>query len=192
LKTEKTDRRVKYTKTALKQSLLQLLSDRPIGKITIKDICETADISRGTFYIHYQDQYDLLRQIQNEMDEDIKSTLRKKLANPSDNKEVPTEILICIAEQSALCKILFSDYGDAAFLKKIMYNAHDQFIDEWKTKVGQADIEQLNRFYIFTANGIAAVVLDWLQSGMKETPREIALFIENVIRCGLSAFVSAI
>ena len=187
MKSEKPDRRVQYTKMVLKQSLLELMVENPISKITIKDLCDLADVNRGTFYTHYSDQYDLLHQIQDEMDRDIKAALTK---NPSDALTVIVEILNCIAAQSSLCKILFSDYGDAAFIKKIMYNAHDQFIDEWKTKVKSIDTQLLNRFYIYTANGISAVIQDWLQNGMNESPQEIASFIEKSISNGLSAFLN--
>ena len=141
IKPEKPDRRVQYTKMVLKQSLLELMAERPISKITIKELCDSADVNRGTFYTHYNDQYDLLRQIQDEMDRDIKATLAK---TPADSLTAIAEILNCIAAQSSLCKILFSEYGDTAFIKKIMYNAHDQFIDEWRTKVRPADVHLLN------------------------------------------------
>jgi AcrR family transcriptional regulator len=63
---EKLDRRVKYTKKVLKESLVEILEKKNIDKITIKEICEKADINRSTFYTHYYDQYDLLHQIENE------------------------------------------------------------------------------------------------------------------------------
>ena len=189
MKSGKPDRRVQYTKMVLKQGLLELMADRPISRITIKDICDLADVNRGTFYTHYNDQYDLLRQIEDDLDAEIKATITK---GHSESSDVTEEILSSIAAQNSLCKILFSEYGDAAFLKKIMYNAHDQFIDEWKAKIQPADIHLLNRFYIYTANGIAAIIQDWLQSGMNESPKEIAAFIEKSINHGLSSFVGGI
>lgn len=192
MKGEKPDRRVKYTKMVLKQSLLELMADRPIGKVTIKDICELADVNRGTFYKHYNDQYDLLNEIQDELDFEIKATLEKRLTDSSSGTEIIKEIFFCIAAQSSLCKVLCSDYGDGEFLKKLMFNAHDQFIEEWKTKLKQADIKQLDKFYTYTANGIIAVAQEWLQKGIDESPEEIALFIEKTTNYGLSSFVSNI
>ena len=189
---EKVDRRVKYTKMVLKQSLLELLADRPIGQVTIKDLCDLADVNRGTFYKHYSDQYGLLNEIQDELDSDIRATLEKKLDDSSSGAEIIKEIFRCIAAQSSLCKVLCGDYADGEFLKKLMYIAHDQFIEEWKTKLKQADIKQLDRFYTYTANGIIAVAQDWLQSGMNESPEEIALFIEKTTNYGLSSFVNDI
>ena len=60
MRTKKDDRRVRYTKMVLKDSLLKLLSEKDISRITIKEICDGADVNRATFYAHYADQYDLL------------------------------------------------------------------------------------------------------------------------------------
>lgn len=46
------DRRKKYTRMVLKESLMELLKNKPISNITIKEICEEADINRSTFYSH--------------------------------------------------------------------------------------------------------------------------------------------
>ena len=187
---EKPDRRVKYTKMVLKQSLLELIANCPISKVTIKEICDLADVNRGTFYKHYNDQYHLLDDIQSELDAEMRATIEKRLTISSSSVDIILETIRCMAAQSSLCKILCSDYGDGEFLKKLMYTAHDQFIEEWKTKLKKANIKQLDRFYTYTANGIVAVVQEWLQSGMDETPEEIAAFIEKSINYGLSYFVN--
>ena len=72
-KQKKEDRRVKYTKMVLKESLIDLLSQKDISAITIKQICEEADVNRTTFYTHYADQYDLLRQIEDELLQNLKA-----------------------------------------------------------------------------------------------------------------------
>ncbi|MBP5168957.1 MAG: TetR/AcrR family transcriptional regulator, partial [Oscillospiraceae bacterium] len=63
---ENLDTRVRYTKSVLKESLLQLLKDKPITKVTIKELCETAKLNRGTFYLHYNEPNDVLREIEKE------------------------------------------------------------------------------------------------------------------------------
>ena len=55
-----------YTQKALRDSLIELMQKKPISKITIKELCENADINRTTFYAHYTDQYDLLKHIEDE------------------------------------------------------------------------------------------------------------------------------
>ncbi|MCS0542790.1 TetR/AcrR family transcriptional regulator, partial [Aeromonas veronii] len=67
----KLDRRKQYTRMVLKGSLMKLLKEKPIATITVKEICEVADINRSTFYAHYSDQFDLLKKIEEEIIEDM-------------------------------------------------------------------------------------------------------------------------
>lgn len=60
---KKTDARVRYTQKVLKDSLLRLLEKKPINKITVKEVCELAELNRATFYAHYTDCFALLESI---------------------------------------------------------------------------------------------------------------------------------
>ncbi len=52
-----------FTKIAIQQSFLRLLSQRPITKITVKDIVEDCGINRNSFYYHFQDLPQLLETV---------------------------------------------------------------------------------------------------------------------------------
>ncbi|MBQ6035886.1 MAG: TetR family transcriptional regulator, partial [Lachnospiraceae bacterium] len=58
------DTRVRYTKEVLKKALLDLLKTKPISKVTIKELCEAAGLNRGTFYLHYYEPNDVLKEIE--------------------------------------------------------------------------------------------------------------------------------
>ena len=49
---KKTDRRILKTKRALRESLLYLLKEQPIQKISVSRLCEKSDINRSTFYTY--------------------------------------------------------------------------------------------------------------------------------------------
>ena len=104
------DRRVKYTKMVLKESFIELLEKKDISQITIKEICEDADINRATFYAHYNDQYDLMSKIENEMLDNIKAHLGE--FNQKDenlNVVMLTEkIFEYLKGNSRLCKLLLT------------------------------------------------------------------------------------
>lgn len=61
------DRRVRKTQSAIKKAFIQLLKQKDLDHITIHDITEAADINRGTFYLHYEDKYDLLEKMEMNM-----------------------------------------------------------------------------------------------------------------------------
>ena len=75
MRESKDDRRVKYTKMVIKESFINLLEKKDLSRITVKEICEDADINRATFYSHYTDVYDLLRKIENELLENVNAQL---------------------------------------------------------------------------------------------------------------------
>ena len=63
----KTDARIRYTQRILKESLLTLLKQKPINKITVKEVCERAELNRATFYAHYSDCFALLESIEEDL-----------------------------------------------------------------------------------------------------------------------------
>lgn len=56
----KVDRRILKTQEALKKALIDLMSEKNFDDITIQDLSDRANVSRGTIYLHYLDKYDLL------------------------------------------------------------------------------------------------------------------------------------
>ena len=81
-----TDRRVKYTKMVLKNSLIKLMQEKPISRITIKAICEDADVNRSTYYSHYQDQFDQLNRIEMEFIDGINEYLDSLAENSAPKR----------------------------------------------------------------------------------------------------------
>ena len=59
-------RRTRYTRRAMQDALIELLRDQPLGSITVKALCERADVNRSTFYAHYTSIEDLLHDIEDE------------------------------------------------------------------------------------------------------------------------------
>lgn len=58
------NQRVRLSKAMLKNSLLELLQEKPLSKISVLEICERAQINRTTFYKYYGSQTDLLDEIE--------------------------------------------------------------------------------------------------------------------------------
>ena len=65
------DRRIRYTRYALQNALIACMQQKPFNRITVREICETADINRSTFYMHYKDIYELLDEIEEQVYQEI-------------------------------------------------------------------------------------------------------------------------
>ena len=74
------DLREKKTKRSINNAFLQIRSKKPLEKITVKELCELAEISKATFYLHYRDIYDLSDKLQHQTVKD----LFKFIENPKD------------------------------------------------------------------------------------------------------------
>ena len=183
------DRRIKYTKMVLKESLLKLMEVKPIGKIQIKEICDLADVNRGTFYTYYNDQFDLLRQVQDEFAAEVKELQEKRQAKGMDTLEMITELVGYFSGQLPLCKILFGANGGGELINKLMSGAYDSFIKGWRQKLKDQSDRQLEMLYVFISNGAAAIIRNWVLGDMKETPQEVARFILQISNYGSSSFV---
>ena len=182
MKVKKEDRRVKYTKMVLKKSLINLLSKKDISSITIKQICEDADINRATFYTHYTDQFDLLRKIENEFLENIKVNISQFKLRKADAAlvEMMEKIFEYIKDNADLCKLLLSKQGNLEFQKRIMMLIYDSNII---VKPGESLKKGEEEYmYAFIITGCVGVIHNWLDEGMKQSSRMMANTIFNVVR----------
>ena len=68
----KNNRRVRFTRSALREALIDLILEKPLVSITVKDICARADINRSTFYLHFKDVTDILRTTEDEIIEHMR------------------------------------------------------------------------------------------------------------------------
>ena len=185
---EKTDRRVLYTKMFLKESLLTLMKEKPIAKITPTELCRHAGMNRNTFYAHYDSPEALLKSIEDEMYEQIWHSIECSLTSGSISSLL-TEICQSIYDHRDLCAVLFSKYGDKDFLRRIIDLAHDSTIAEWNAAGMPDDSEQIEMLYCHSVNGSVSVIQKWILDGMKNSPNEIAMFIEKATYYGLRGFI---
>ena len=170
---EKNDRRTKYTKMVIRQSLLELMKNSSIDRITVKEICDLADINRGTFYSHYSVTYFLLSQIENELFSDIKKVISKQKTGVAATREIVREIFGVIAENGDLCKIVLGEHGDMEFLRKILYVAYERYASDWAASMAGLPEKTVAYVYDFVANGSVGIIRNWI-SGMAESAGEIA------------------
>jgi AcrR family transcriptional regulator len=178
VRSDKDDRRVKYTKMVLKESFIKLLEKKALSQITIKEICEDADINRTTFYAHYNDQYDLLQKIETELLDNIKAHIANfNQANNNMNAvSIAEKIFEYLKENAKLCKLLLSERGDFSFQKQIMMLVYDMIITELtdNNKITKEDAEYI---YSFTITGCVGIVQKWLDDDMKKSAHYMAEII---------------
>lgn len=184
------DRRVGRSKRMIENSFFELLDQKPVNKITIKDICDAADINRTTFYRYYQDYPDFLRNMQDvaagkilqafdtyQFDAVTDTTVDMLFSNIRNNKNLfaflfqsdLNQDVIRIIQQYVREKTRegwqkHSDLSDLQFDVMITYVLYGQFgvLKLWYDSSFMLDEEELKKIYInIMHHGIKEYAYKW-------------------------------
>ena len=178
-KQSKENRKVRYTKMVLRDSLMELMKTKPISAISIKEICAAADVSRSTFYTHYADQYDLLQKTEEETFEFIDNILNKYAYNKNNTREalqMLEDILQYFTENNKSIYVLLSENGDLKFPKTIFWSMYQKKF--MKSLTDKYPDEQTRQYlYLFIVTGSLGVIYHWIKNGMDKPVKELAKLI---------------
>lgn len=181
---KKIDQRVRLTQHLLKNALVQLMQEQHISKISIRAICEFAGINRSTFYVHYTDQYELLKKVEQEVLDNLNKYLGKQ--DLSDERPISIQILIkvldYVKENMELFKALLSENCDFAFQKDLVALA--QIISSQQNQLFDLRTQEYIKIFGFT--GTISMLQKWLNDGANESPAQMAEFIIQIVYYGIS------
>ena len=172
---KKEDRRVRITKQAIRESLIELMNKQSISKISVKMICEAADINRSTFYAHYKDQYALLQAMQQGVIEDVKrQIMTTNFFNSSDNGYMTLKQVLQYGRENApLMSVLLGENGDSSFQNELMQLAQEKILEEFSgenTLPGHT-VQYLKRFALA---GLLSIMRYWLEENCADEPEMLA------------------
>ena len=102
------DLREKKTKRSIKKAFIELRSNKPLERITVKELVELAEISKATFYLHYHDIFDLSDSLQKELIQDILKGLDQPELFLTNTTAFTSALFYAFAEHQELIEILFS------------------------------------------------------------------------------------
>ena len=181
MKEMKRNRKTKYTQMVLKDSLMELMRQKSITQITIKELCENADINRTTFYAHYTDQYQLLTSIEDETLSWVKETIAG-FSGKTEKQDFIRDIekvFAYLIENKNHIQVLMSEQGDIAFQKNLLRVIYEQ-CGIWLTNDMSTDLSKSELYFVFLVNGSVGIIQHWLKTGLKETASEMSAIIYNM------------
>lgn len=153
------DRRTVYTVNVIKDSFLELIQDNPYSKITIKKICQTAEISRSTFYLHFDSINDVLNAV---LDDAIMTTSTDYFSINDFSvdylKENESLIPACQRGGSSAKyrKLLLDPDLTEYIVGRIMVHERDRVVPAIQKKTGLSK-EDAETLFLYTLHGSFAV-----------------------------------
>ncbi|MBE6784727.1 MAG: TetR family transcriptional regulator [Ruminococcaceae bacterium] len=177
------DRRVRMTKMLLKQSLIELMHEKSIHEISIKDICTGADINRSTFYRHYNTQYELYDEVLEDITKDIGEIYLSCSGDDYTAQTFLAEILKYIEANRDTFLVILSGHGNVS-MGETFNRFTSRFIDSENTSELRVYIIQ------FIAAGMTSFIWTWLNKENRRSAEDVALVISSVMTHGIKRSVN--
>lgn len=157
---QKESRRVKMTKMLLNESFLKFLAEKPLPRITIKEICEDADVNRSTYYAHFTDPYDQLRKLEADIMVDmtifVDSIVTDGLHDDRKQKQIIKGILKYIQSKKHVFQVLLGRNGDTNFQKNVLTFFGERIFH-------REPMEQKKAYhYIYASTGSFGLIYYWI------------------------------
>ncbi len=168
-----TDLRVIKTEERLQNALLELLETKELKEITVKEICDKANISRNAFYQHYGYKEDLYNQMVARATEGIKGSLMPVIRDASMVKEetivsYAKHIIAGISKVRSLIYVMLKG-DDGKFLRQLTDLIFEQNLANALSFFDMEDTVALRLHYEFQSAGMAAFIIRWiLDEGLSE------------------------
>ena len=180
----KTDARVRYTKKVLRESLLYFLRFKSITEISVKEVCERAEINRATFYAHYADCYAVLNALEDGLLRAFENSLSAS-AGGMDVQDLMEAVYRIMDENSQVCRVLILEQKDRALAERMIAIARYKTRTLWRASLPKATEGEIDMLFTCLANGLLQVIL----TGYGKYPREqIAAFASAMTRNAMAMY----
>ena len=176
------ERRSDQTKRALADALKRLMAQKPVDKISIRELSDLCGIRRQNFYYHFEDVYDLMRWM---FQEEAVSLLRRhegallwqdgllQLFEYLDSNRAVCVCALCSVGRSHIRHFFESD------IYAVIHTTVEQFGRQLGGPEDTGDYELLTEFYVVALAGIVEV---WLLGELDRTPEELIRFADTMLR----------
>ena len=175
----KNNQRTRLSKMLFKNALMDLLKEKgSVAKISVRELCDRAELNRSTFYAHYQEPNDLLIEIETELLDATEEHLKKIGAeNDIGAHKYILSFLQYIRQNDKSFRTLLIDSTDPEFRSRFMQQSIIQFVDNLRIELPK-ELEQYIFSYIL--NGSTGIIIQWIRSDYAADENEIVNLLFSI------------
>ena len=180
----------KYQNTAIlmDEALLLLLEKKEFEFITVKEICEKAGVNRSTFYLHYENVGDLLRETVELIGRRFYGSFEKKSydaasSSPEQSFFITPDHLIPYLQFVRENRRIFSLIHRKPELFNVNRTAEKMYREVFSPILDKFGVKESEKPYVFAfyTEGTLAIVMKWVERECGEEIADIASTIMSVI-----------
>ncbi len=184
----------KYHNSSIKMNnaLINLLDNKDFEDITVKEICQTASVNRSTFYLHYENTYDLLKETIENLYKDFFSRYDSNLSMDRINNKSNDDLFLITPKY---LKPYLSFVYDNKKIFKLMYFKNEVFngrnmYEIWLDKIFKPILSKFNvkneeeQSYImlFHLQGLIGLIMEWVKNDCKMPIDDLINVIQKCIK----------
>lgn len=175
----KNNQRTRLSKMLFKNALMDLLKEKgSINKVSVRELCDRAELNRSTFYAHYQEPNDLLIEIETELLDATEEHLKKIGAeNEIGAHKYILSFLQYIRQNDKPFRALLIDSTDPEFRSRFMQQSIIQFVENLRIELSK-ELEQYIFSYIL--NGSTGIIIQWIRSDYAADENEIVNLLFSI------------
>lgn len=168
------NRRVKMTKRMMKEALIDLMDQKPLEKITVTEICKSADVNRSTFYAYYEDISALMLEIENEVLEHV-TIYADNFNDYSDKRmlEVFEEFFNYVKDNAKVFRVLVIRHDNSNFNRRML----DTVMEKYKMSLEHNGELPAKYTYIYSVSGVIGIMGEWIDSGFAISSKKLAKMV---------------
>jgi len=182
----KPDERARRTRERLGRAFLELIHEKPIEAVTVKEVLARASVGRSTFYLHFRDKSDLLLSELERFLETMSTAL--SLQKEKSDRVMPVrEMFVHIESQKMLYRIL----SEAGRLNDFFDLARDYFARGIERRLKESGRlvkipqSELSARAFALSGSLLSLLRWWLERGAKEPPGEMDDIFHRIVWSGL-------
>lgn len=170
------DARIIKTKNKIKDALLLILRTKRLNEVSISEICKVATVNRNTFYAHFATP----EAVFDEIAEDYLTEEYALFNNCTTTKDVVVTACKHIMRHSNKILILLENRALQFFIEKGVEYGEKTSIYVVDDKDKKFTPEVMHMIHTYIVSGAVAIIIEWLHSGMKESPKEIGETVDLI------------
>jgi AcrR family transcriptional regulator len=184
----KTDPRVIKTRNSLRKALVYLMRREKIENISVQKITETANITRGTFYLHYRDKQDFIESAMKDILDDFFDQVMVDSEDYSLSKERTVQVISLqkafqyIENNADIFDVLLNNENNTGFYEQF-YNRLADYLTTYGNVVNDNQKQLMvpvNLQISFIVSAFLGLISHWLEDGMIYTSRYMTQSTEKM------------
>lgn len=168
------DLRVARTEKHLKQALFRLLWEKPLEKITVKELALQAEVSRATFYLYYDSLETMVSSVEDEIFQEFSDEICAIAARSKDYYGfIRTALRYTLDSTLSIlpfARLIYAGKAGGENLRRCIELICSTSVQMFRNP---AEAERYRSYFLFQTNGITAVIRSWLMEEDVKTPPDV-------------------